>query len=379
MFGFHVNREWAIGARPSISAHVDAARAFSRSGFVKGGVARPFAFQVFVAGPRNMKFTTPVEEAHELRTVITAANAEGGAVWGVAHGTFMDHPWSPEKPNHAWTLKWIRKELRRAASAGLAGLVIHLGVAPVEKVVPILWKMTPEDPRLRPRPGEAPVKAIGGGEEIAADSEADAEDAALPYWHCYIRSNASCRMAAQPVVPPVAQPDCVRIYLEVPSVLPKNSHYETPEKLCHLFRTIRAKVDPGLIYYGLCIDTAHIWASGADISSFAKAADWLERLEHCHDVIPPHAIMFHLNDNRNPLGSGADEHDCLLQGAIWGDYAQCPEKSGLAAFLDYARRFNIPTILERKGRKGAPAGSPCAKTRGALDADLKVLAQFEPV
>ena len=52
---------------------------------------------------------------------------------------------------------------------------------------------------------------------------------------------------------------------------------------------------------------------------------------------------------------------------------------GLAAFLDYARRFNIPTILERKGRKGAPAGSPCAKTRGALDADLKVLAQFEPV
>lgn len=376
MFGFHVNREWAVGARPPISDHVDVARAFSRS--ASGAARRPFAFQVFVAGPRNMKFTTTVEEAHRLRAVITAANSgerAEEAMWGVAHGTFMDHPWSPEKPNHAWTLKWIRGELRRAASAGLAGLVIHLGVAPVEKVVPILWKMTPEDPRLRPRPGEAPIKAIGGGEEVGADAEADAEDEELEYWHCYIKSGASCRLTPRPA-DPSAQPDCVRIYLEVPSVLPKNSHYETPEKLRHLFSNIRGKVDPGLIYYGLCIDTAHIWASGADISSFAKAADWLERLEQCHDVIPPHAIMFHLNDNRNPLGSGADEHDCLLQGAIWGDYAQCPEKSGLAAFLDYARRFNIPTILERKGRKGAAKGSPCAKTRGALGADLEVLAQF---
>ena len=107
----------------------------------------------------------------------------------------------------------------------------------------------------------------------------------------------------------------------------------------------------------------HIWACGADIASFGDAQAWLSELEAVHDVIPPNVIMFHLNDNRNACGSGVDEHDPLLRGAIWGDYLH----------LDYARRFGIPTILERKGQKNAVEphlGTAC----GAIGADLSAIA-----
>jgi len=138
-----------------------------------------------------------------------------------------------------------------------------------------------------------------------------------------------------------------RVYLEVPHVKPNKSHYETPEKLAALFKLVRT-LDPDLKFFGLCIDTAHLWSCGANIASRAEAQDWFARLEAVHDVIPPAAIMFHLNDNRHSKGSGMDNHMELFGGAIWGEYTHDPASSGLAAVLDYARRFNIPTVLERK-------------------------------
>lgn len=394
MFGFHVEREWAGGKRPGLAAHLKAARAFSE----KELPGRPFAFQVFVAGPRQMKFTVDIEEARELREALQQLRATGLPAWGVAHGTYMDMPWDATKPNHKWTLKWIRLELRRAALAGLAGLVVHLHTTPPQQVLQVLPDLllsirgapdpggagnrlhpergsflldvlTPGDPDCERHPG--PPDAILGG--------ARAEIGALKFWSCHIRNEVSLRPL--PSGAPPAQPDCARVYLEVPAVLPKNSHYETPDKLAVLFRGIRKRVDPFLLYFGLCIDTAHIWASGADIASFEAASAWLDQLERAHGVIPPHAIIFHLNDNYNGRGSGKDEHAPLFMGAIWGSYADRRESSGLAAFLDYARRHNVPTILERKAHKPRagvnPEGSASATpltTTAALKSDLAMLA-----
>ena len=140
----------------------------------------------------------------------------------------------------------------------------------------------------------------------------------------------------------------VRIYLETPAVSPSKSFYETPEKLNGLFQAIRSKVDPNLSRTGLCVDTAHLWSCGVDISSRKAAEEWLHGLEKCADVIPPGAIMFHLNDSMYDRGDGRDEHATLLRGKIWEDYKDNPQDSGLAAFVEYAVANGTPAILERK-------------------------------
>jgi endonuclease IV len=140
----------------------------------------------------------------------------------------------------------------------------------------------------------------------------------------------------------------VRIYLETPAVSPSKSHYESPAKLQKLFQAIRTKVDPSLTRTGLCIDTAHLWSCGVDISSRENAEKWLQGLEKAADIIPPDRIMFHLNDSIYGCGAGRDEHATLLRGKMWGDYKESPEESGLAAFVDYAIKHSTPTILERK-------------------------------
>lgn len=152
----------------------------------------------------------------------------------------------------------------------------------------------------------------------------------------------------------------VRIYLETPAVKPSESYYETPEKILELFRQIRI-IDPELTHFGLCVDTAHLWTCGQDLSSRAAAESWLGRLGGTielppvthppvahHSPIPPEFIMFHLNDSERPLGVGPDSHAALTDGYIWRNYKDKLQESGLAAFIDYITRNNCIAILERK-------------------------------
>lgn len=275
MFGPHVDRVHAKGSkRPSIAEHIRAARA---SAATVDFDAR--AFQVFVAGPRNLAMTMRPEEADELKEYLDGADSQLAVV---AHGTYMDFPWH----GNLYQAKFIRQELEMCARAGIFGLVVHLGKPPVTEVMKYI-------PHL-----------------ITTTRDA-------------------------------------LVYLEVPHVKPENSHYETPEKLAALFREIRT-IDKTLCRFGVCIDTAHLWSCGVDLQSFEDAEDWLRRLESVADVIPPDRIIFHLNDSEDSCGSGLDHHAPLLQGKIWGEYKDEPAQSGLAAFIDYAVRHNISTILERK-------------------------------
>ncbi len=197
---------------------------------------------------------------------------------------------------HHYIAHFIRGELQMCARAGISGLVIHLGKPPVEVVREILPRLITDHPVL--------------------------------------------------------------IYLETPHIKPPNSHYDSPEGLAVLFRAVR-ELDPELCRFALCIDTAHIWSCGADIQSFEAAEGWLDRLERVSDVIPPDRVAFHLNDSYDKQGSGVDHHAPLLQGELWGRYRECPQESGLAAFISYMNRHRSLVILERggTGRGGGPPPS----------------------
>lgn len=289
MFGPHVDRVHAKGSgRPSITEHIRAARASAAAVDFDARV-----FQVFVAGPRNLTMTMRPEEADELKKYLDCcADGAGAGAGAGAQGkpqlAVVAHGTYMDFPWHGkpYPAKFIRQELEMCARAGIFGLVVHLGKPPVTEVMKYI-------PHL-----------------ITTTRDA-------------------------------------LVYLEVPHVKPENSHYETPEKLAALFREIRT-IDKTLCRFGVCIDTAHLWSCGVDLQAFEDSEDWLRRLESVADVIPPDRIIFHLNDSEDSCGSGLDHHAPLLQGKIWGEYKDEPAQSGLAAFIDYAVRHNIPTILERK-------------------------------
>ena len=163
-------------------------------------------------------------------------------------------------------------------------------------------------------------------------------------------------------VPELIHPACaqVQIYLETPAVRPANAHYETGLKLGRLFRGLRA-VDPDGSIFGLCIDTAHLWTSGIDISSLELATAWLAELPRA----AARAVLFHANDSLRELGQGPDAHAGLAKGRIWSAYADSPAASGIAAFAAYAAEHGCSVILERKPKE-------------ALYSDYRLLAQLQP-
>jgi ubiquinone/menaquinone biosynthesis C-methylase UbiE len=198
--------------------------------------------------------------------------------------------------------RYVREEIAVCAAAGISGLVVHLPKAPIEAVVKYI-------PRI-----------------LGPDSAR------------------------------------VRVFLETPAVTPPDTYYETPEKLVALFDALH-EIDPDRTLFGLCVDTAHIWTSGVDISSRAAAQEWLDRLAPLTAL--GISLIIHVNDSRRECGTGPDSHAGLMAGQIWGEYAGHPEASGLAAVIAYACQQRSIVILERK-------------PEAALEADYRLLASMAP-
>ncbi|MGD0998435.1 MAG: deoxyribonuclease IV [Thermoleophilia bacterium] len=93
---------------------------------------------------------------------------------------------------------------------------------------------------------------------------------------------------------------------------------------------------------GVCLDTAHLLASGhelrtaegldATLSSFAETVG-LERL-----------VMVHLNDSKTPLGSNRDRHENIGEGEIGGE--------AMRLIVNHRAFADIPGILEVPGYEG---------------------------
>lgn len=132
----------------------------------------------------------------------------------------------------------------------------------------------------------------------------------------------------------------VPIFMEIEVAKPPKITYDTPEKLTLLCDELR-KVSPD---FGICIDTAHLWSCGTDVSSYDQATSWLSG----YDLIdPPPKTLFHLNDSSRDLGSGIDTHAGLCLGNIWKDYRNDFTESGAYKFIEWAKEKSVDIILER--------------------------------
>jgi len=88
-----------------------------------------------------------------------------------------------------------------------------------------------------------------------------------------------------------------------------------------------------------CLDTAHLWGAGYDISDAGGVAAVLDRFEELigMDRLP----MLHLNDSRSLLGSRTDRHEHVGAGQIGA--------AGLGAFIRDPRLRGATFIMETPG------------------------------
>jgi endonuclease IV len=119
------------------------------------------------------------------------------------------------------------------------------------------------------------------------------------------------------------------------------SSWNTPQK----FNAI-ATVLPKSFDYGLCIDTAHLWASDgyACLQSYKAMWAWFNALDI---AIISRIRAFHLNGSIADPGSGRDLHAIPTSRGdrIWGRQKNLGDSS-LAAILEFALKHNVICILE---------------------------------
>lgn len=242
--------------------------------------------QIFVSGPQGFKET--LKEADKL--AIAALTCNGLKL--VIHGAYVDNPWSM---NNA-SIANIRTELKIAARIGATGVIIHLA-----------------------------AKALIE-ENLKYVIEGITKDACPEV------------MEALPI-----------LWLEINAAKSSPATYETGEKIIALFDRVY-KCNTHQAKIGLCIDTAHLFSCGTNLSTYQAAAEWFSYIPQ--DLMDLGLVMLHLNDSASKCGSGIDRHEQLAVGNIWADYnpttGHLPFKdSGLAYILNWAESNNIVTILER--------------------------------
>jgi deoxyribonuclease-4 len=92
----------------------------------------------------------------------------------------------------------------------------------------------------------------------------------------------------------------------------------------------------------VCIDTAHAFAAGYDLSSEAAVEATLDEFD---DVVGlEHLECVHLNDSKHECGTNKDEHAHIGEGRIG--------EEGMRAFVNHPDLADVPLVLETPHEDG---------------------------
>lgn len=87
---------------------------------------------------------------------------------------------------------------------------------------------------------------------------------------------------------------------------------------------------------GVCLDTAHLWGAGHDISTAFSTRQVLQHIDGTFGL--PRLWVLHLNDTEKPFGSHRDVHARLGEGIIG--------EEGLRTLLSDPRLAHVAVLLE---------------------------------
>jgi deoxyribonuclease-4 len=101
-------------------------------------------------------------------------------------------------------------------------------------------------------------------------------------------------------------------------------------------------------WLGVCLDSAHLYASGVDVGDVAAVEAMLDELDETIGLDRLKAL--HINDSQMALGSNRDRHANVGEGLIG---------ERMAAFLGRPRLQDLPAVLETPGHDGKGADVQC--------------------
>nr|QQV29644.1 endonuclease IV [Kaumoebavirus] len=210
------------------------------------------------------------------------------------HGSYVDYPWK----GNPLPLEGIRRELIVGDALGAKGVVVHLPNMPYETVAKYVDKLMKKEG----------VKATK-----------------------------------------------TPLLLELNHNKASPHTLETPEKIGAFLKKLSK--NPHVDKLGVCLDTAHIFSSGYDLSSAAAAKKYIKAIEPYAHLIK----LLHLNDSGSRLGSGYDRHEPFTSkdGVMWGSKVKSLsgalknydkkefQKCGAYIFAKAAIKNGWPIMLER--------------------------------
>ena len=90
---------------------------------------------------------------------------------------------------------------------------------------------------------------------------------------------------------------------------------------------------------GVCLDTAHLWGAGYDVSTQDGVGTLVARIDEL--LGREKVVMLHLNDSRTTLGSKLDRHEHIGAGQVG--------EQGMRELLNEPWLATLPTYLETPG------------------------------
>ena len=240
------------------------------------------ALQLFVQSPRAWRF--PNHDPEVLGSFEERARAAGMEAW-IVHAIYLCNFASPDEEIYGKSVATLRSTVDTACAIGADGVVFHVG------------------------------SHLGSGFEAGLDRAAPALEQVLE----------RCS-------------DTTWLLIEN-SAGTGGTMGRSIEEIAQLID--RLDGHPRL---GVCLDSCHLWASGADVTDAAALDALLDEFERLIGLERLRAL--HVNDSVTPLGSNRDRHANLKEGVI-GD--------GLATFLGNRRLQDLPAIVETEGQQGKGA------------------------
>jgi deoxyribonuclease IV len=240
------------------------------------------ALQLFVQSPRAWRF--PNHDPEVLGSFEERARTAGMEAW-IVHAIYLCNFASPDEEIYGKSVSTLRSTVDTACAIGAEGVVFHVG------------------------------SHLGSGFEAGLDRAAPAIEQVLE----------RCS-------------DTTWLLIEN-SAGTGGTMGRSIEEIAQLIDRLHGH--PRL---GVCLDSCHLWASGADVTDAAVLDALLDEFDRLIGLDRLRAL--HVNDSVTPLGSNRDRHANLKEGVI-GD--------GLATFLGNRRLQDLPAIVETEGQQGKGA------------------------
>jgi len=107
----------------------------------------------------------------------------------------------------------------------------------------------------------------------------------------------------------------------------------------------------------ICLDTAHAFEAGYDLSSAKGLEAWIDEIKHTIGLAK--LDVLHLNDSKTALGSGRDNHENIGDGYIGSE--------GISHLLNHQDLQQYPVLLEVPGLdKSGPDAENIKRVRQLL-------------